>query len=86
MSLAEIKKAIKEEKAIIGTELTLKNLKLGKLEKVFVSANCPDSMKKDIEYYSKLANVKVEELKQNNEELGSACKKPFFISVLSIRK
>ena len=85
-SISEIKKALKEEKAIIGTERTLKNLKLGKVSKVFLTSNCPASVKEDIKYYSKLAKVEVVQLKQPNDELGALCKKPFSISVLSIAK
>ncbi len=85
-SISEIKKTIKEGKAIIGTEKTLKNLKLGKVSKVFLTSNCPAGVKKDIKYYSKLAKVDVVQLKQPNDELGALCKKPFSISVLSVVK
>lgn len=86
MTITEIKKALKEGKAIIGTSRTIKNLKLGKVSKVFLTSNCPDDVKKDIKYYSKLAKVEVVRLKQPNDELGALCKKPFSISVLSIAK
>jgi len=85
-SISEIKKALKEGKAIIGTERTLKNLKLGKVSKVFLTSNCPAGVKKDINYYSKLAKAEVVQLKQPNDELGALCKKPFSISVLSVAK
>ena len=85
-SITEIKKALKEGKAIIGTEKTLKNLKLGKVSKVFLTSNCPSSVKKDVKYYSKLAKAEVVQLKQPNDELGALCKKPFSISVLSVAK
>lgn len=82
----DIKKKIKEEKVIIGTERTIKTLKLGKVEKVFLTSNCPSDVKEDIEHYAKLAKIKVIKLKQPNVELGVICKKPFPISVLSFKK
>ena len=84
--ISEIKKALKNKKVIIGTERTLKNLKLGKISKIFLTSNCSEDIKKDIKYYSKLAKVEVVQLKQPNDELGALCKKPFSISVLSVVK
>ena len=85
-TISEIKKALKEGKAIIGTERTLKNLKLGKVSKIFLTSNCPEDVEEDVKYYSKLAKVEVVKLKQPNDELGALCKKPFSVSVLSVIK
>ncbi len=82
----EIRKKIEEKKIVIGTERTIKNLKLGKIEKVYVTKNCPDDVKKDIEHYAKLGKANVVNLKYSNEELGIICKKPFSISVVSMVK
>ena len=57
MGIDEIKKKIKEGKVIIGTSRTVKALKLGKTDKVFLTSNCPDDVKEDIEHYSKLGKV-----------------------------
>ena len=82
----EIKKLLKTDKIVIGTEKTLKNLKQGKLAKVFLSSNCSESAEKDLTYYVKLANAKVVKLDIPNDELGVLCKKQFSISVLGIVK
>ena len=84
--VTEIKKAIEVGKIVIGTERTLKSLKLGKLKKVFLANNCLQRTKQDVEYYSRLAKVEVVNLEEPNEELGTICKKQFSISVLSIPK
>jgi len=84
--LAEIKKLIENKKAIVGTKRTIKNLKLGKLSRVYITVNCPENVKKDLEYYSKLAKVPVVELNYPNDELGILCKKSYSISVLSQAK
>ncbi len=82
----EIRKKLEEKKIIIGTENTIKNLKLGKIEKIYVTKNCPEDVKENINYYSKLGKAKLVNLKYTNEELGVICKKPFSISVASLIK
>lgn len=84
--VAEIRKLLKSKSLIIGSERTLKNLKLGKVSKVYVSSNCSEKTKGAIEHYSKLSNTNVIKLKYPNDELGTVCKKPFSISVLSAMK
>jgi large subunit ribosomal protein L30e len=85
-NIKEIKTALKTKNAFIGTENTLRQLKLGFVSKIFISLNAPDNIKKDIEYYSNLMNVKVFMLDVPNEELGIICQKPFSISVIGIKK
>ena len=82
----EIKKLIKERKVIIGTERAIKGLKLGKVEKVLLSSNCAEKTVEDINYYAGLSSIETVKLGYSNEELGTICKKPFSISVLSVLK
>lgn len=82
----EIKSLIKTKKIIIGSERTIKNLKLGKVEKVLISSNCSESMINNLTYYAKLSNTEVIKLDYTNEEIGVICKKPFSISVLGVIK
>ena len=83
-NISELKKLLKTERVILGTDRTLKLLKLGTADSVFLSSNCPEEVKKDIEYYAKLSNVPLIYLKQPNDELGILCKKPYPVSVLSV--
>ena len=85
-SITEIKTALKKNKLILGTERTIKELKLGKLARVFATNNCPENVKKDLEYYGLLAETPVEYLSIPNDELGVICKKQFAISVLGQKK
>ena len=85
-NISEIRKLLKEESTIIGAERTLKNLKLGKISKIFLSSNCSEKTKDSIEHHSKLSNTEVIRLKYSNDELGILCKKSFSISVLSVPK
>ena len=84
MTSTEIKKIIKSGKIIIGTERTIKALKLGKLQKVLMSSNCPANVEKDINYYAGLSGGEVYKLEYSNEELSVICKKPYYISVLGV--
>jgi len=84
--IEEIKKIVKTGKAFLGTEETIKNLKLGKVAKVYMTSNCPEGVKADIAYYAELAVAEVVQLAIPNDELGTVCRKPFVISVLSVPK
>ncbi|MBI2129261.1 ribosomal L7Ae/L30e/S12e/Gadd45 family protein [Candidatus Woesearchaeota archaeon] len=82
----EIKKLAKSKKLIIGCERAIKLLKNKTAEKIFISANCPDGIKKDLKKYCSLSGANFIDLKQNNEELGALCKKPFSVAVASVVK
>ena len=86
MNIEEIRKILRSEKAVIGTLLTLKKLKKEEIEKIYLSKNCPEDARSDIAHYSKIANVEVEKLDILNDELGTLCKKPFSVSVVSLKK
>ena len=85
-TISELRKLLAEKKLLIGTERTVKALKIGKIEKVFLSLNCPSKVKEDIKHYSKLSKASVSQLKYPNDELGVLCKKPYSISVLGLVK
>ena len=86
VSSADIKKMLKAGNVIIGTERAVAGLKLGKIEKIMVSSNCPAKVEKDINYYASLMGTEVQKLDYPNDELGIICKKPFSISVLALSK
>ncbi|MBD3248677.1 50S ribosomal protein L30 [Candidatus Woesearchaeota archaeon] len=85
-NIDDIKKALKEEKAVIGTDRVMKKIKLGKISKVFLTSNVPEEVKEDIDHYSELSKAEVVGLDMPNDELGTICKKPFSISILGILK
>ena len=86
ISATEIKKMIKTGNVIIGTGRTIKSLKLGRVQKVLVSSNCPAGVEKDIAYYSGLSGAEMHKIDYPNDELSVICKKPFSISVLAFLK
>lgn len=86
MSLDEIKNNLKGKRLVLGTEMTVKQLKRGKVSKVFISSNAPASVKKDIAYYCSIGGCSFENLDVPNDELGIVCKKPFSVSVVGLLK
>ena len=86
ITLAEIKKMVKSGNIIIGTKRTIKSLKLGKVEKVLLSSNCPAGVEKDVSYYAGLSGAEYSKIDYPNDELSLICKKPFSVSVLALLK
>ncbi len=82
----EIKKILKSGNVIVGTKRAMKLLKLGKVQKVLVSSNCPNIVEKDINHYATLSGAEFHKLEYPNEELSIICKMPFSISVLAVLK
>ena len=90
MSQAEelniIRKNLKSDKLVYGTEKTIKLLKADKLGKIFLSSNTPGNVEQDIMHYSNLSGVPVVKLDMSNDKLGIFCKKQFFIAVIGLLK
>lgn len=83
--MKDLKEAVKSGKGlVIGTQRTLKKLKMNEIKKIYVSSNCPKDVLEDIEHYAKIYKVPLIKLNESNEELGVICRKPFFISILSL--
>jgi large subunit ribosomal protein L30e len=76
-----LKTAVSTGKVLFGYEQTMKALKTNKAKLIIISRNCPDDhlnqidKQKDVPYYK---------FSGNNVELGSACGKPFSVSMLSV--
>ncbi|MBI5392909.1 ribosomal L7Ae/L30e/S12e/Gadd45 family protein [Candidatus Woesearchaeota archaeon] len=84
--IEEIKDSIDDKKVVLGATVTIKALKGSQLRKIFLSANCAEAAKKDIEYYASFHNIPVAQLNYPSDEVGVICKKPFSIAVLGLLK
>lgn len=84
--ITEIQKALTEDKLVIGTDVVIKKLKNGEVEKVFITANAPEIIKSDIEHYAKMGNIDIIQLDETNEELKEICKKRFNISIVALSR
>ncbi|MBT3691299.1 50S ribosomal protein L30e [Candidatus Woesearchaeota archaeon] len=81
-----LKKALKDNKLIVGSDETLKLLKKGKTKEAFVSSNCQAESLNSLEKYCEINKCKLDKLKENSKELGAICKKPFSINMCCIIK
>ena len=81
-NIKEIRNSLEQKRAILGSDETLKNLKIGKIEKVFISENCTDV--EEIDRLCKLAKIPLVHLTYPNDELGVLAKQPFSISVIGV--
>ena len=84
--IEDINTNITKKKVVIGTKRTLMEMRKDNIGKIYVTLNCPEEVKEDINHYSKFSECKIVELKYHNDELGTLCKKPFAISVIGLLK
>ena len=82
----ELKKVLKKEKVIFGTDRAIKELKQGKIKMIFLASNCKAETKEDLTKYTKISKVELIQLEIPNRELGTITQKPFSVSVISILK
>jgi len=83
MTLTNLKQALKDKKVKFGIEQTRKLVKNGKATEVIIASNCQENIEKELKHLADVFEIKLTKLEQNNEELGTICKKPFSVSVLS---
>lgn len=84
-NVKNIKDAMKKDKIVMGSRTVLKGMKNRMLESVVYASNCPDSLMKDLDHYSKVSGIKVDGFDGNSVELGEFCGKPFSILIIGIR-
>jgi large subunit ribosomal protein L30e len=69
-----------------GVNTATQCAKTGKVKLIILAANCPKTMREDIESCCKLSNVPLVTYKGSSMDLAITCRKPFIISALSIRE
>ncbi|MBI4154431.1 ribosomal L7Ae/L30e/S12e/Gadd45 family protein [Candidatus Woesearchaeota archaeon] len=79
----DLKTALKDKNMVFGSNETLKNLKQGKTQVVFLASNCPKDVREKVAHYSSFVKVEIVELGIKDDEVGLLCKKRHNISVLS---
>ncbi len=80
----EIRKAITENKVIIGAAAAKKSLMKKQLKKIILSKNHPEGLKEDLEKSCAMTNTELQVLDINSDELGILCKKQYSVSVLGV--
>ena len=83
MSLNQpIASAVSTGECKIGVRSSIAAIKTGKAKLVVVAANCPKDELDDIEYLSKLAEIKVQKFEGTSWDLGEVVGKPFMVSAM----
>jgi len=80
-----IKDAVRDDRAILGYDKTMKELKTKKPKMIIHANNLPKEKLENITHNSKLLGVDVKEYPDDNVNLGLFCGKPFSVSVLAIK-
>ena len=86
MSVEQLRSAVAQKNALIGSRSVLRALRTGSTKFVMISTNCPAPVAADIEKYAGMAGVKLERFDGTGRQLGTICGKPFSISVAAIRE
>jgi large subunit ribosomal protein L30e len=81
-----IKDAVKDERLVIGSRTVLKGVKNKTLDSVICASNCPDSLTNDLNQYSRVSGIKLEQFSGNSVQLGELCGKPFKILIIGVKK
>ena len=80
----EIRQAVDTGKVVLGSDKSVKSVKLGQAKLVILASNCPGAVRSDVGHYAKLANIPIYIYEGDNVALGLACGKPFLVSVVAI--
>lgn len=67
-----------------GMSKTIKAAKLGRAKLIILSDNCAQEKRKQIEYYSSLADIPVVIYKGNGYDLGALCGRGHVVSAISV--
>ena len=78
-----LRTAISTGKVYFGIEETKKALKKGQAKLIIISSNCPSPFIDTVGKYKKASTFN---FNGTNIELGSACGKPFPVSILTVVK
>ena len=86
MKLEElINTAIKEGKLVMGSKRCLKELKRGNLKYIVIASNAPQDVRAEVVHTAGITKTKVLEFEGNSKELGTLCRKPFFVAVAGVK-
>lgn len=80
----EIKKLQEQKKTVLGTERTLKLLRVGKVKKVYVASNAPQTTKESLSHYNLVSPIDVVDLPYAVDEVGTICKRPFPVALIGV--
>ena len=77
---------MKSGRVFYGEKEALNVIRLGRAVAVVIADNCPRTAREEIEKQSGFSSIPVFSFKGTSRDLGTACRKPFGISVLAVRE
>ncbi len=80
----ELKVALRTGKIVIGSKEVLKLIGVGKGKLVIIASNCPELIKEQIEYYTKLSGIPVYYAPYTSRELGEMCQRGHMVASLVV--
>ncbi|MDI9620035.1 MAG: 50S ribosomal protein L30e [Candidatus Nezhaarchaeota archaeon] len=80
----ELRVALRTGKVIMGGNEVLKLASAGKGKLLILASNCPEKLKKEVEYYARLSHIPIYHAPYTSRELGGACQRGHMISSLAI--
>lgn len=80
-----ISTAVRTGKVMFGSNSALQSARTGRAKMIIVASNCPENIRKDLEYYCKLSKIPLLVYKGSSAELATVCGKPFLVAALTIR-
>lgn len=86
MNTQEIRKLQEQDKLIIGYNNVESAVQDKQTSQVIVASNAEDSRSKRMTRYCKLSDIECSLVDLRNDQLGNACRKPFSISFLAVKK
>lgn len=86
MSVEQLRDAVAEKTALIGSRSVLRAIRTGSAKSVIVATNCPAPVAADIQKYAGMAGIKIERFDGTGRQLGTLCGKPFAIAAAAIRE
>lgn len=86
MKTEEIRKLLENGKLTLGRNETVRALEAGNATQVLKASNAPAGEVDAINDYARMAEAEVVELAMRNDQLGTACRKPFSISFIAVTK
>jgi large subunit ribosomal protein L30e len=81
-----IRSAVRSRKIYLGSKRTLDAARSGKAAVIITSSNCPDRLRRVIEYHTSLSGTPIWTYRGPSLELGEACEKNFPVSALAVRE
>jgi len=82
----EIRRAVDTGKVAFGKKQGEKSVLKGGAELIIISSNAPQMVRERMKQLSQVTSVPVLEYSGTGLELGSACGKPFTVSVMVVQK